>query len=684
MKSRKLLVSSLIMILSCCLLFAGTTFAWFSDSVTSNNNIISAGNLDVELEYSTDGTNWDTVDETVALFNSNTWEPGHTEVVLLKVTNAGSLALKYSLSLDVTKEVGSVNLLGENFKLSDYLTVASLVTEDLDTTVIKGRTEAVNFAKENKTGFGSINKNTELVSGDTHYVQLAVVMPEEVGNEANYDSKVAAAPSIEFGVSLFATQLNNESDSFGNDYDDVTMVTSESELLTAVAAGGNVMLATDINVTDKTASIAKGVETNLYLNGKTITATTTKVDKNNDGKLDASDNYNVFYVAAGGKLNIIGNGKVSVVHTGDDMVWNAMTTIAHAYGDITVSEGAELVNYGGTSMAFALNVYSGGNITVEDSFLGSTYCAIRAFDAQQGSLTVVDVKNSSLISYNWNRAFWIQYEANLEVNGILTEAEALEAGNTIYGSVRDTQGVLWVGGQANEYPTYVATAAMLKDALANAETGEVITLAADINFDAENDAIGVPQTLLTVEKENSVVLDLNGHNIASTANVAPTGSISTRYNHALIKVKGSLEVVGNGTLSLTDTGVDMEWNALSAVISVEGGSVVLGEGVSVIHNGGTSMAYGVDVNSTLGETTLVINGATVKSTYTAVRLFNNHKTAACSVVLNSGVVEGENRDIWLHNQNALVGPNGFVTIDPSYSYTYDDNGTYGSIKYYIN
>ena len=84
--SRKLLVSSLIMIISFCLLFAGTTFAWFSDSVTSDNNIITAGNLDVELEYSTDGTNWTKVDSNVTLFNSNTWEPGHAEVVLLKVT----------------------------------------------------------------------------------------------------------------------------------------------------------------------------------------------------------------------------------------------------------------------------------------------------------------------------------------------------------------------------------------------------------------------------------------------------------------------------------------------------------------------------------------------------------------------------------------------------------------------
>ena len=58
----------MIMILSCCLLFAGTTFAWFSDSVTSGNNIITAGNLDVELEYSFTGENdWESVDEKTSI-----------------------------------------------------------------------------------------------------------------------------------------------------------------------------------------------------------------------------------------------------------------------------------------------------------------------------------------------------------------------------------------------------------------------------------------------------------------------------------------------------------------------------------------------------------------------------------------------------------------------------------------
>lgn len=45
---RSLLLSILSMIL-CISMLLGTTYAWFTDSVTSGKNRINAGNLDVEL-----------------------------------------------------------------------------------------------------------------------------------------------------------------------------------------------------------------------------------------------------------------------------------------------------------------------------------------------------------------------------------------------------------------------------------------------------------------------------------------------------------------------------------------------------------------------------------------------------------------------------------------------------------
>ena len=51
---RALLLSALSLLLCVCML-VGSTFAWFTDSVTSANNIIKSGNLDVELYYQTEG-----------------------------------------------------------------------------------------------------------------------------------------------------------------------------------------------------------------------------------------------------------------------------------------------------------------------------------------------------------------------------------------------------------------------------------------------------------------------------------------------------------------------------------------------------------------------------------------------------------------------------------------------------
>ena len=90
---------SALSLLLCLSMLVGTTFAWFTDSVSSGKNRITAGNLDVELEYFVKGETaaedkWVTVQDATDLFSDKLWEPGHTEVVYLKITNAGSLAMK--------------------------------------------------------------------------------------------------------------------------------------------------------------------------------------------------------------------------------------------------------------------------------------------------------------------------------------------------------------------------------------------------------------------------------------------------------------------------------------------------------------------------------------------------------------------------------------------------------------
>ena len=214
--TRRALALSFVSLLLCVSMFVGTTFAWFTDSVSSTNNIIKAGNLDVELYYMNDETaDWTKVTSATNIFKKDTlWEPGHTEVVKLKVVNEGTLALKYNLGVNIASETGSKNVLGDMFKLSDYIKYGVVEGEQNYT-----RDTAIAAVEDTATRLNiTYSKNGELASKAENVVTMVVYMPTTVGNEANY-AKDAAVPTINLGINLFATQVEAENDSFGNDYD---------------------------------------------------------------------------------------------------------------------------------------------------------------------------------------------------------------------------------------------------------------------------------------------------------------------------------------------------------------------------------------------------------------------------------------------------------------------------------
>lgn len=212
---RSLLLSALSLLL-CVSMLIGSTFAWFTDSVSSTNNIIKSGNLDVELEYY-DGDSWEKVTATTNVFEENTlWEPGHTEVVYLKISNLGTLALKYQLGVNIVSEIESISVEGNALRLSNYIEFGAI--DDVDTPYADraAARAAITESKALSTGYtkaGSIE-----AGAGAQYVALVVYMPETVGNEANYRTG-EAAPEINLGVNLMATQLTSEFDSFDNQYD---------------------------------------------------------------------------------------------------------------------------------------------------------------------------------------------------------------------------------------------------------------------------------------------------------------------------------------------------------------------------------------------------------------------------------------------------------------------------------
>ena len=216
--TKRSLLASVFALVLCVAMLVGSTFAWFTDTATTGVNKITSGKLDVKLSYAKDKncTEWAEVKNTTKLFDDSAlWEPGHTEVAYLKVENAGNLALKYQLSVNVANEVAGKNANGDTIKLSDYIKMGVVENQSMsfaDRNAARTAVEATAQNIKTSTVDGTIAANDT----NAQYVALVVYMPETVGNEANYGTK---APSIDLGVKLVATQYTEESDSFGNDYD---------------------------------------------------------------------------------------------------------------------------------------------------------------------------------------------------------------------------------------------------------------------------------------------------------------------------------------------------------------------------------------------------------------------------------------------------------------------------------
>ena len=253
--TKRALLTSVLALLMCVTMLVGATFAWFTDTASTGVNKIQAGNLDIKVEYRTtaDG-NWQLLDNATDLFGAagTLFEPGHTRVVELRITNAGNLALKYKIGMNVVSETAGTNKAGNPYKLSDYLKVATSPIQQYDPNAgphdVSYLMEQLIFEKGNilawehrdfanfeleYTSNGSVH---ELKPGAAQILGIKVYMPETVGNEANAISTEKAA-SIHFGLNVVATQVPYEKDSFGNTYDkDATYpaVVSRNELNTSL------------------------------------------------------------------------------------------------------------------------------------------------------------------------------------------------------------------------------------------------------------------------------------------------------------------------------------------------------------------------------------------------------------------------------------------------------------------
>ena len=282
LKSKKsALLMSFTSLLICFAMLAGSTFAWFTDTATTGVNKIVAGNLKVDIVDATNtdksltgddgklfwtqkvvGTTDEPVLEAVETEGLPLWEPGVNFLTQgFKIANKGNLALKWKV--EVNKGTTAANE-----KNADLLDV-------IDFSVVTDTGESAT-AVDIKTFVGELTEKNA-VSTDTYYIKGH--MQEEAGND--YQNLTLDGITI----TVYATQLNHENDSFGPDYDetaplDFVPVGNAAELKTVFtnAAAGeavNVSLTGDIDLgEDKTLMIvdegSSVGDINIQANGHTI------------------------------------------------------------------------------------------------------------------------------------------------------------------------------------------------------------------------------------------------------------------------------------------------------------------------------------------------------------------------------------------------------------------------------
>ena len=125
---KKSIVACGVTLVMCVSLLLGTTFAWFTDSITNEGNRIQSGSLKIDayaydlgeggVSVSIDGAPEDTytfaadgqnLKTDTAPIISGTLAPGESSAKLLNVSNAGSLTAKVKLDFAIVSETNNIS-----------------------------------------------------------------------------------------------------------------------------------------------------------------------------------------------------------------------------------------------------------------------------------------------------------------------------------------------------------------------------------------------------------------------------------------------------------------------------------------------------------------------------------------------------------------------------------------------
>ncbi|MCO7138213.1 right-handed parallel beta-helix repeat-containing protein [[Clostridium] leptum] len=253
---RSLLVSGLAVFM-CIAMLAGTTFAWFTDSVVNKGNRIQSGTLLMDvIGYDRSGTEIGSFkdDSTPALISEVNWEPGVSNSKYIKVINNGTLSFDFQMKFVIQPgDESLIDSLWYNLEEVDEITQLSAQPTSKDD-------------RNDMNGLGDTTIDSTLLKGETKIYRFDYGMKEEAGNE--FQNKEFSAD-----LSLVAKQHTYEEDGFGNNQYDKdapypVTVNSNDELADAMSQGnGYVVLSDDFDAETINLSSSTKAISNMVLDG---------------------------------------------------------------------------------------------------------------------------------------------------------------------------------------------------------------------------------------------------------------------------------------------------------------------------------------------------------------------------------------------------------------------------------
>ena len=614
-KTRRALLSSVLSLVLCCSMLIGTTFAWFTDSVTSTGNIIKSGTLDVEMSWSNtkDGEYEDA--SKGAIFNYKFWEPGYVDIKYIKLENVGDLAFKYQLTVNPAISNADGN------KLAEVIDVYAAIVEDgfsvdrsnFATKMVKLDT-LKNLIGENLADDGVLlpaigkgSNDVEVPSGTEAYtgevtVCLALKMQEEAGNE--YQNLSIGEG---FAVQLIATQFTYENDSFDNTYDSTADNSPNDAKPQALVKYAADKVGVPLPANASIPAFSVGGE--ILDTGYTFTAPETAEE-----------------------------AELSKYAT-----WHADFVVSF---DRDVKNSDKLALAGEYGTWGWLGAYAVDDTEDDDFVIIPAGTSVRLLQLLLGDDTSMNYEGLCSDVVNFTCGAWAK--GNLEPLTMTVELRLFEApseGTTAPVWVETGKSIL-IGKYTHTFDVEIDTAEKLQAAL---NTGKEVKLTQDLDLaDAQ----------LTIAAGTTATLNLNGYDLTGAYTGDGHYAMFTVQNGAKLTVKGAGEVTAATEFAESNRSGAIFMNAGELVI--DGGEYTLDDSTT-----GKSWIIATIVdnrtNSTTCATKLTINGGEFSVTGKAKNLFRNYpqQGGTASLTINAGTFNANAGEattyIWNQESGSYVG-----------------------------